>query len=49
MDILCNAIASKIRGKDPAEIRRTFHASEPNSSEDGLSDDRISINDVNDT
>ncbi len=39
MDILCNAIANRIRGKDPAEIRKTFNASEPNSSEDNLSID----------
>lgn len=31
MDILCNAVASKIRGKDPAEIRRTFNATIPES------------------
>ncbi len=38
MDLLCNAIASSIRGKDPAVIRKIFNASEPandNNSEHG--------------
>ena len=52
MDILCSAIASKIRGKDPAEIRKTFRASEPNSSEDNLSidsTDLLSLNEITET
>jgi len=31
LDILCRTVAETIRGKDPKQIRRTFHASDPSN------------------
>ena len=31
LDILCRTVAETIRGKDPEQIRRTFHASDPSN------------------
>ena len=48
MTILCSAVASKIKGKDPAEIRRTFRASEPTSDDTmSIDSDVISLNENN--